>query len=409
MASDTPRRAAFLLALTLVGCDVGGGVRSESFAVRDSAGIRIAESGGPAWAEGEGWSLSQRPTVEIGVADGAPEYLLTRVMSGFRTATGAIVLENRGSQEIRLYDASGRHLRSFGGPGDGPGEFQRLGWIARLEGDSILAYDHGAVRHTVFSPDGALVRTERFVSDDAYPQVIGAFRDGSVVVDDYLPSSNPNYEPGIVAREPELFLHYSADGTFADTIALHPGSERAYELSVIPGRGTGIRTTAPLFGREQIRAVTADRLIVGSNDSYEIDIFTPGGRHETRIRRLLPSRPVTDAELDRAVSALLEGDSDPRRRRSVEAQRELVASGATMPFYNRFLGDESGNIWVQEFAPADPDPDAWTVFDREGRMLGSVMLPDRFRPLHIDDASILGVWRDDLDVERVQVYALVKP
>jgi hypothetical protein len=52
MTPPARRRAAFLFALTLVACDVGGGVRSESFAVRDSAGIRIAESSGPAFVRG---------------------------------------------------------------------------------------------------------------------------------------------------------------------------------------------------------------------------------------------------------------------------------------------------------------------------------------------------------------------
>jgi hypothetical protein len=79
-----------------------------------------------------------------------------------------------------------------------------------------------------------------------------------------------------------------------------------------------------------------------------------------------------------------------------------------MPFYQAALADAEGNLWVQDFSPGEP-PAGWSVFDPEGRFLGAVAMPDRFRPQQIGDDFILGVARDELDVERVQLYALEKP
>jgi hypothetical protein len=42
-------------------------------------------------------------------------------------------------------------------------------------------------------------------------------------------------------------------------------------------------------------------------------------------------------------------------------------------------------------------------------MLGSVALPDRFRPTQIGSDFVLGVWSDDLDVQHVRMYRLDKP
>ena len=48
------------------------------------------------------------------------------------------------------------------------------------------------------------------------------------------------------------------------------------------------------------------------------------------------------------------------------------------------------------------------MLDAEGRWLGAVTMPGRFRPYQIGDTGILGVLRDELDVERVRLYELIK-
>jgi len=49
------------------------------------------------------------------------------------------------------------------------------------------------------------------------------------------------------------------------------------------------------------------------------------------------------------------------------------------------------------------------VFDPDGRFLGSVTLPARFTSYQIGSDFILGRWEDELEVEYVEVYDLLKP
>jgi hypothetical protein len=80
-----------------------------------------------------------------------------------------------------------------------------------------------------------------------------------------------------------------------------------------------------------------------------------------------------------------------------------------MPFYEAALLDDEGNLWVDEFQPPPSALPTWTVFDADGRMLGAVSMPDRFRPMQIGADFVLGVWSDDLDVQHVRMYRLEKP
>src|SRR3546814_1956120 len=56
--------AAFSLLLLLGGCGSEGVARSDAFALRDSAGLQIAESSGTAWGEGEAWRMSPERSEE---------------------------------------------------------------------------------------------------------------------------------------------------------------------------------------------------------------------------------------------------------------------------------------------------------------------------------------------------------
>jgi hypothetical protein len=50
----------------------------------------------------------------------------------------------------------------------------------------------------------------------------------------------------------------------------------------------------------------------------------------------------------------------------------------------------------------------WDVFDAEGRFLGSLRLPERFRITRITDDWVVGVQQNELDVERVTRLRLLR-
>jgi hypothetical protein len=80
----------------------------------------------------------------------------------------------------------------------------------------------------------------------------------------------------------------------------------------------------------------------------------------------------------------------------------------TRPAYGDLLVDESGRLWAAESTRWPALPSYWTVFDVDGGLLGKVELPNRFRVHAVGSDWVLGVWRDDMDVEFVRLYELLK-
>jgi hypothetical protein len=130
--------------------------------VRDSSGIEIVENVPQAWRDGDGWRMSDKPSLQIGQAEGSPEYEFHRIVGGTRLGNGKIVIGDQGSQEVRVFDSDGLHLSTFGGHGGGPREFLGLAMIAPLSDDSLLAFDVVRNRATVFAESGMLLLEQTF-------------------------------------------------------------------------------------------------------------------------------------------------------------------------------------------------------------------------------------------------------
>jgi hypothetical protein len=70
--------------------------------------------------------------------------------------------------------------------------------------------------------------------------------------------------------------------------------------------------------------------------------------------------------------------------------------------------DALGNVWAGEYTRYPAVPVTWTVLASSGELLGEVAVPPQFRVLQIGGDWILGVGRDELDVEYVRLYRLLK-
>lgn len=97
------------------------------------------------------------PVVEIGVLDGPSEYIFASIVDVVRLPGGRIAVSDAGTGKVSVYDASGQFVRSWGGEGDGPGEFRSLSRLYPMA-DSLLAVDQRTNRVSLFDPEGRFVR-----------------------------------------------------------------------------------------------------------------------------------------------------------------------------------------------------------------------------------------------------------
>jgi hypothetical protein len=369
-----------------------------SFIQRDSAGVKIVESYQLAWAEGEGWRLSQEPIVTIGVEEGPEEYSLYQVGAG--------------SDELRYYDSTGTHLYSVGRDGFGPGEFKQVRGIW-LVGDSLIVNDYGQDRVSVFSADGEYGRTLMlYRKPGPQPIPVGVFPDGSILGLELVYDRAAIPDSGLQLRRwNAVYRRYARDGAVIDSIGVFLWHESLSETlrRELDSEGGGatsysVAADAP-FGRQGSTLAFGDRVYHGSSDTYEIRVFDSHGTLERIIRRPIPNQPVTSRDIEDFKEYFLGDDPSTWTRRRVND----LEFPDTKPAYGSVMVDGLDNIWVAEYSLGHNDRSGnWTVFDSDGRMLGNVALPVDGRITEIGADYLLGVWYTELGVEQVKMYRLLK-
>jgi hypothetical protein len=367
-----------------------------SYAVSDSAGVRIVVNERTSWGPDEGWSLSIEPMLEIGVVEGDPRFQFARILGVSGLSDGRIVVLDGGSAELRFFDAAGTYLGRVGGPGQGPGEFSRPAELLRTDGDTLIVSASANYEASWFDSQGEFVRRDRL--DNGKLGQIGRIW-GCPHRPPLLPDATflACVEEGVkrdhhpeVPRVSHLLVRVPYDISWADTVGTLYGFDPRLKL--------GARSTVVTAGGDPLR------IYVGDPAFFEIDVYGDRGGRVASIRYPNGLRPIGQAERS-AYAAYEEQHPLPPLPPSLNIG-EFFAP--TLPGFNNLHYDPEGNIWAVEYAPPWEDASGALIFSASGELLGRVELPSGFAIHEIGTDNVLGVWRNDLGVEFVRNYALLR-
>lgn len=360
---------------------------------RDSVGISIVESLGPAWGDSAHWRVDPEPLLDLAESGTGDPHNFYQVRDVKRLPDGGIVVVNRGSNEIRTFRADGSFVGAAGGHGEGPGEFTNLQQV-EVVGDSLLARDIRS-RVTLFGPGLQHIRTVQIDDDVTEVRYLG---DGTLIV------RAVTHYPEVygVIRPAEVLLAYDLEGVRRDSIGPTPGSEM-YVAEMLSG--------PPLFGKESVLDVHGGRIFTGSSDEMQIEEISASGE-TVRILRI-PDYPLALTPDQVAVerNARLDIPLPPGATSLppffVQAIEDMP-SPETRPAYADMLVDPTGAVWLRPFLGQSERGGAeqWLVLASDGGWLGSVEIPASFRVTEVGVDEILGVWTSELDVQHPQVWRL---
>ena len=372
------------------GCDDQGS--GERVIQRDSLGVFITETVMPRWEDGSPWQIGETPLLDLTVTGIGSAHEFHRVTDATRLRNGSIAVTDEGSRQVRLFSGTGEFVGAVGGAGEGPGEFARLASVHELSDGSVIAFDFWLGRITRWSGDLELVETLRPYDLNTRVEEIHLLEDDTLV--------GVTWSREVLSRVvgryrmPYTIVRFELDGLRADTLATLQGFE-GYAFEQGDAR--------PLFRRSGHVAVHNGRLYVGEADSLEIRVHELDGKL-ARVMRV----PGFDLSLSRdevrAERESLLWEGAPEYFRNLVRNMEDPETKAA---YAGLLVDSEGFVWAPEARGiAESGPVAARIFSPEGEWLGNVTLPDRFRVFEIGTDYLLGVGLDELDVERLQVWAL---
>jgi hypothetical protein len=407
------RRLILVATIAMHGCD-SEPPPPASVTDGDAADVTIVESHKAQWEAGEAWSVPAQPQQTIGVRDGDEAYQFFDISAAARQTDGDFVVADAGARTVRLYSPDGVFKRIVGGAGSGPGEFQSATQILIQAEDSILVWDDIAYRLTRFDSAGNLAGVHSFsrariakaVTAPLYPGSALFLSSGELLVrliekSRDLPAAG-RFRPGSGA------LRVSPDYSVIDTVLLFGDVEQ-----VLVESPWGPLPVVPALAKNTSIAVqsTEPRVCIGDQEGPEVRCFERDGS-ATALR--WREKPIAVRDNEREVVAWRESTTELYRQKlSPDEARRLVAQipvPVERPEYSQLVIDRNGNLWVRRGPTASDGSESteYLVFDRTGKLLGPLQLPP-IRILEIGSDYVMGIYLDELEVQYLQVFGIMKP
>ena len=300
-------------------------------------------------------------------------------------------------------------LRTVGGRGGGPGEFEGTGLelaMFRVE-DGLTVWDlNNDFRLTFLSATGELLGTRRVnlsPADFDHPvsifRLYGVFNDGSLAFVDGL-SYSDGAEDG--ARLPEYLVEVGEGGQ----------RRRIVEFP-------GVQTSINLFRHSTLLSVAGVKVAVADTESDEIRVVDRNGTILSRYS--MPGERVTVSErhlatsLDEARARDRRGHENMARRleamgRSTESFTLRVRDyrhNEVAPPIDRVRFDAGGRLWVRHYVMPGDDRERWTVLDDQSGTF-FVETPPSEQVLDARGDLVLLRARSGLGVDRAVIRTLAR-
>ena len=378
-------------------------------AVRDSSGVRIVEH--PASLLLPSWTLSAKPEAVIGhLADEDAAHQFTEIRGAVRLADGRIVVGDWGSREARYFDASGSHLRTVGGTGQGPGEIRNLYNVDRVRGDTMVIGGWPIGSRYWFDENGDFVRNQAL--GPWYPGMLGrTLVDGSLILDTYEFGSYGNTLENWAAFGTESEIRpegvvelVSADGEVHDTIGIVRG-ENWHKTGVL--RQNFAMHALP-FSPIGLVAWSRDHVFIGHTETAEVRAFDMAGALAMIVRWTPEAVGVTGDDRAAFRDAVMGGTRRPDQEPNLRRWLTEISYPDRKPDFAALISTEEGELWVRDSDTSGSETAHWTVFGPDGRAVATVDAPAELEILDVDATHVVGKTTDAMDVEIVWTYRVAR-
>jgi hypothetical protein len=405
-----------LLTLAAIGCSEPETTNGR-FTVMDSAGVIITESSTPAWGREDGWVLTATAETEIGRDTDDPGQQFHDIVGTTGLPDAGIAVVDRGSQMLRLFDNAGELVATAGGEGQGPGEFRYIWSMAWSGRDTLFVMDESAIE--VFSTSGDHLgsysrqgRSSLLEEPGVGINPLLVNPDGSILAMVFEPRAGrtrPINKPFRPAQGWALFFAgFDEEAAF---LGWYPG----YLLERIKIGSETVQLSPPFHTATYVaRGAIPLQIVIGDSEVAEVRVFDASGRL-IRISRWQGHRRAVESGWVEAWKEQVRYEEGAQRQLALlEVAWSRMHVPDRLPLFQALAVDAEGNAWARRAQAPTDSVLSYEVIDAEGRWLGTVDVPPGLihtvdHPVDIGPDYFLGIWQDDIGIQSVRRYGLLKP
>jgi hypothetical protein len=313
-------------------------------------------------------ALELKEDLTIGTAAGAEEYMFIRLRGLAVDDQGSIIALDQRKPRVDVFAGDGRHIRSIGRQGQGPGEFQTPFFIALAPAGEMLVGEMG--RLSFFDRAGVFLRgQDNSVGPLAFIKYLG--NGDAVGTRMVMEEEKPRYE--VVLCGPDL------------------KQKHVLTFSPMPDPSAKFRLFASVVRWDISRG--SEIVCASGEGDYRLSVFDAEGRPVRTIIKAYDPVPVSDLDVERQM-----------KRHGIQS-RDEISVPRYLPPVSWVYADENGRFYVSTWQ-RDPQSgiDVFNIFDPEGRYLCDYPIPGE--PLVFHDGKLYAIVQDDEGIQYIKRYSM---
>ena len=319
--------------------------------------------------------IQVRQDLCIGDEEGIEDFIFSQIRSVQVDEEDNIYVLDSKEVCVKVFDSNGKHVRTFGKRGQGPGEIQLPTRMYLVAGKEILIYDVGNSRLSYFSLDGKCLReisTGKHFFSRAIPD-----SKGNIITQLLIPGDKLVYE----------VKKFDSNLNPIMTIG-------SIEEERIP---SVLNMVTPTFN---VRVMKNDNIVWGYPTNYEIYIVSPEGKTLRKIVKDYKPVKITEKDKEKLIK-------DSFGDQGIPPGYKLEFPKNYYPYYFFIYGDD-GRIYVRTYEKDKEGNFKYDVFDPEGRYIADFSLPEiDFMYVVKNNKMYSMVWEDEKGIPVVKRYSVV--
>lgn len=312
--------------------------------------------------------------LSIGLEQGDEDYLFNKPQDVQVAEDGTIYVYDWGDTCIKVYDNQGKHLRTIGREGQGPGEFARYSTFALSPDGKIYIMDTGNFRLSILDGNGAFLNSFRL--SGLY------FR---------IKTDNNNFiylekifQDDVDGKRKMSIYRYNSKGEEV----LNYGNFKIVQPIIIRQTKTSVSSTTSRFAPSTVWTVAEDgKLFAGHGGNYQIDVYDPDGKLSFKFGRSFT--PIPD--------------------KSYGGEQGQSKYMSAFVIITHWFFDQDNNLWVEVFPEEykeETDTFIYDIFSPDGIYLNQAYV--RHRIFHFKNGKAYSIVKTEAEFPVVKRFRLVK-
>lgn len=283
-----------------------------------------------------------------------------------------IYISESSDQVIKVFSPDGEYIKTIGAKGDGPGEFQSIGYLGFTPNGSFVVIDNQARRTNLFDASGQFLKGFKW---QKYFSRAYLFKNKSYICQESVYGEKREVRKLFVSE-----IDY--DG---DEIRSY-GEFTLAQVKTVREGNSGVTMSIPhspqsIFAGDQNRGWLYHCL----NNQYIIEVYDNYGKIFRKIDRPYEPVPFTDKDRKEFLGRYERSESNARFNEMFKKLIKVMELPKVKSITNRMLVDDESFLWLQTYEQkkeGDQIITAYDVFNSEGHYYAKVwceIIPGLFR------------------------------